>query len=697
MMRFIKWLFGSTEEKDNRRRTAEPVIEKADRTAPARISDAYFATMSRLQTAISDRNFEAAGELIRENLTYIPAWVVETHQQFGSFDIGTIPALQQGGTILTLLDDGDGINRMEALVRSVPDLARWQEDIERHRSDQILFRKIEVAIANHANCLQTEVKELVGAADGHRVATLIGYLEKAGKIARIKEGRTYRLVLPGSVSAPTPPPKRIVPSHRRDRSPKKLHEIDLAALDYIPLPRSPLRWEETRSGATKAATPEATNHFEVRDADWQIGHVEAIPKKERPDPAFRQMHPTNSGIVMVDDLGNAEGLGQIEAAALRFDHAGTLVSKKALLHDVYRVGVHPLGHALVALSRTATLHAYDDALSPTLETSLMDCPEIAAARQRFGIGDDQLKNHIRCVALSRSADRYLFTVVDEAWCVSADGTGIWGAKLPLKDGWAKISSQSSGFGTSEEVDGALRLMNLSLPLTPDELKRRYRELAKKWHPDLNPGNPKATKQMTALSAAAEVLTGIDTSAMPRYAGATFMHKMARTEFSVDDKTFTMTMGIHGSESFAADWIYAASFAAQDDGAYLAGYSGRIVRVDGDGRGVRVYDIGSVPRRIIDTGDFLYLLTDTRLYVLRDNALHALIDTHEGGDLVMTETGFGLVEKKRLRWFREDGRYLGNIVTKDPIRRIYAKDENTVVETRQRRATVQGMPSWWEKL
>lgn len=694
-MRFIKRLFGSDKEEDAPRRAAAPVFGKADRANSASVSDAYFDTMARLQSAISNRDFVSAGEYIRTNLTYIPEWVRETRQQFGSFDIGTIPALQQGGTILALLDDGDGIDQMEAIVRAEPDLARWQNEIEHHRSDRILFRKIEAAIANHAGCLQKQVKELVGASDGHRVATLIGYLEKAGRIARIKEERTYRLVLPGSASAPTPPPKRIVQSHRVDRTPQQLHEIDIAALDYIPLPRSPLKWEEARSGASKGAIPEAADHFEVRDADWRIGHVEAIPPEERPDPAFRQMHPTSSGIIIVDDLGNAEGLGQIEAAALRFDRAGTLVAKKALLHDVYRVGVHPLGHALVALSKDATLHAYDDTLSSMLETPLADAPEMRSARKRFGISDDQLKNHIRCVALSRSADRYLFTVVDEAWCVGSDGLGLWGAKLPLKDGWTRVSTPSGGFGTSEEVDQALRLMSLALPVTPDDLKRRYRELAKKWHPDLNPGDPTATGQMKALSAAAEVLTGIDTSAMPQYVGATFMHEMASAAISIGGQDVTATMGIHGSESFAADWIYAASFAGHDDGAYLAGYSGRVVRVDGNGRGIRVYDIGSVPRRIIDTGDFLYLLTDTRLYVLRDNALLALVDTHEGGDLVMAETGFCLTEKKRLRWFREDGRYLGSIVTKDPIRRIYAKDESTVVETRQRRATIQGMPSWWE--
>ena len=433
-MRFIKWLFGGDKEKVIQRRSAEPVFSKAVRADSSSISDAYFDTMSRLQSAISNRDFEAAGEHVRKNLTYIPAWVEETRQQYGSFDISSIPALQQGGTILALLDDHAGIEQIESIVRAEPDLARWQQEIEQHRSDQILFRKIEAAIASHGNCLQTQVKELVGAADGHRVATLIGYLEKAGKIARIKEGRTYRLVLPDSVSAPKPAPKRIVPSHRQDRALQELHEIDIAALDYIPLPRSPLRWEEARSGATKAAIPEATDHFEVRDSDWHIGHVEAIPKEERPDPAFRQMYPTGSGIIMVDDLGNAEGLGQIEAAALRYDQAGMQVAKKALLHDVYRVGVHPLGHGLVALSKNATLHAYDDALSPTLETSLSDCPEIATARQRFGIGDDQLKNHIRCVALSRNADRYLFTVVDEAWCVSADGIGIWGGET-ASEGW----------------------------------------------------------------------------------------------------------------------------------------------------------------------------------------------------------------------------------------------------------------------
>ena len=106
-------------------------------------------------------------------------------------------------------------------------------------------------------------------------------------------------------------------------------------------------------------------------------------------------------------------------------------------------------------------------------------------------------------------------------------------------------------------------------------------------------------------------------------------------------------------------------------------------------------MGSVPRRIVDTGNYIYLLTDTRLYVLRDDALLTLVDTFDGGDLVVAQTSFGLLEKKSLRWFREDGQYLGGVVSKDPIRRVYSTDTNMIVETRQRRATILGVPTWWK--
>jgi hypothetical protein len=231
-------------------------------------------------------------------------------------------------------------------------------------------------------------------------------------------------------------------------------------------------------------------------------------------------------------------------------------------------------------------------------------------------------------------------------------------KLPLKEGWAQRATPSSLIGTSADVDAALKLMGLSLPVTQEDLKSRFRSLAKQWHPDLNPGDPKANEKMRALTAAVEVLTGMDSSSLPEYADLQFVQESHRSTVKVDGREMTLTMGIVVSEKFASDWVYAASFAAGSNGVYLAGYSGRVLQLDENGYGIRVYDIGVVPRQIVDTGDFLYLLTDTRLYILKENALQGIIDTFDGGQLVVALNGFGLLERSRLRWYSAAGVYRG---------------------------------------
>ena len=697
MIRFLKRLFGTdtTVHASWIGEDAELTVEISPDLPRDEISDHYFDTMSRMQAAISNNDFEDAVKLIRLNLRYIPDWVKETCRQYGSLDVSTIPALQQGGTILALVGDEDGLARMRDIVASTVELEPWAANVERHQHDLHLFQMILDAVTKHPNCLQTEVKRLVGEEDGRRVANLISYLDRAGRIIRIRKERTYELILAGSPMAPRFPPKRIVGSHRTDRRSPELQEIDLSDLSYVPLPHAPLQWEEALTARERAKSPDPEGHFEIRDTDWQIESIENIPLDERPDPAFRQIHPTDSGLLMIDDLAKAEGLGNIEAAALRYDRAGNLAAKTGLQHDTYRIGVHPLGRGLIAMSRDCVMHAYDDLLTLILETTLAEAPEVLALRRRFDISDDRLKNHIRCVALSPEARLYLFTVVDEAWCVDMGGKGLWGAKLPLKEGWTRVATPSGSFQTSDEVKGALDVMGLSLPIVPDEVKRRYRTLARQWHPDVNPGQDQFQGKMKALNLAAETLTGIEASSLPRYTGATFIQEENLTEFEAGGLKVTMTIGMVAGEIHVSDWIYAACFGAKPDSVYLAGYSGRVVQVDGQGKGMRAYDIGGVPRRIVDTGDYLYLLTDTRLYVIRDDALHALIDTFEAGDLVVAQTGFGLLERKRLRWFHEDGRYLGSVVSKDPIRRIYSSNDRMIVETRQRRAVIDGVPAFWD--
>lgn len=658
------------------------------------MSDAYFATMAQMQAAISTHQYDLAARLARENLGQLAGFVRACSAEFGSFSISSIPCLQQGGTMLALAGDEAGLAEMEIVVHSIPELAPWLGVVGRHIEDRRMLSAIVRAVTVHPNCLQTDISGFVGATDGAHIANLIAYLEKGGRFVRLKEGPTYRLVLAGSSEARVPLAKPSVTSHRRDRRAPPLREINVASLNYVPLPRAPMRWEEAQSTRERGKVPNAEDLFDIRDTDWSVSSIDKMSPADRPDAAFRRMYSVDSGIIMIDDLGKAEGFGPIAASAIRYDRSGRLAARAGFAHGVYRLGVHPLGRGLIAMSPDCVVHAYDDRLHPLFETTLIDCPEMQALRKRFDILDAQLRNHVRSIALSPNNGRYLFTAVDEGWCVDSSGTGLWGAKLPMKEGWKQVASPSNKFGTSGEIERALKLMNLWLPIKPDEVKARYRELAMRWHPDRNHGDPAADERMKSLNAAAEVLTGIDQSALARYTGSTFVKEMDRREFVAAGIKFSTSLVIQGSELYAADWIYAASFAARSDAVYLAGYGGRIVVLDENGQGVRVYDIGSVPERIMDVGEYVYILTGTRLYILRDDSLCGLVDTFESGNLVIAQSGFGLLESKRVRWFRKDGAYLGSVVSRDPIRRVYWSSSGMVVETRQRRATIRGVPAWW---
>ena len=466
---------------------------------------------------------------------------------------------------------------------------------------------------------------------------------------------------------------------------RRLRELDWKSLPCVKLPRPTLGWDE---GRRKRKLPAAKDTFEVQAAGWRLKSVEDLPVALRPDPAFRRFHPLASGLLMLDDLGNAQGFGDSEAAILRYDRSGRLATKAGFAHQLYRLGLHPLGREFIAMSADCMLYAYDDDLRLMWRTTLADAPQIQTLRRRFAICDKWLKNHIRRVALGRDRSRYLFTAVDEAWCVGRQGEVIWGLKLPLQDRWTGLGAQA---GTSAELRRALALLELALPMTPLQIRRRYHELAMRWHPDRN-DSAQAHAQMTALNRAIELLSGVDERILSGEAGASSSGDEG-TEFNYRSAQFTMTFGL--GERLDADWIYAADFAAHSNAVYLGSYSGRVVLIDPEGEARQVYNVGIPPERIIDTGEFLYILTHPALYVLRHGSLEKVIDLLDGGELVMAHNGFGVLATKRLRWFGQEGDLLGSVLSTAPIRRIYWSEQGLVVESRRQRATIGGPPPWWQ--
>ena len=318
-------------------------------------------------------------------------------------------------------------------------------------------------------------------------------------------------------------------------------------------------------------------------------------------------------------------------------------------------------------SKSNVLTVYDQHLKVDFETDLSRVPEVAANRDRLGMAQNEAHLALRCIALAPDRGRYLFTHVDESWCVSRDGKCLWGLRMPAKEP-TQIRLGGAQFGAATDIADSLEVMGLKMPVTPDEIRTRYRQLVRELHPDLNPGSE---ERMKAVNVASERLTGLEPDQL--------------------DGSGAGDVGFEFVISFGpvaqADWIYAAAFSANGETALLGTYGGRVVRVDARGRPIMIYDVGSVPVRIIETSQYLYVMTATRLYVLDGDSLVALEDCTAKCDLLEGDGLVLLVEAKGVRVFTEDGRPVGLALTKAPIRRAYVDDDTLVVETRTQRGRI----------
>ncbi len=492
--------------------------------------------------------------------------------------------------------------------------------------------------------------------------------------------------------------------------------LDFSVIPIVRLPKAPPIWESREAPAeyseasslkqdTAATKWEAQSHFSVEGIGWAIANEEKLAKDDRPDPAFKEVFHTGRYTHWLDPKGKREGF-EFAAAVLRVTAPdGSVAAERGLGHDVYRSDVNADGTAVLFLSREGVLHGYTESILPILEARLLDLPEYRAQAERLGIEPRELKNHSRCVAISADKRHYLVTVVDEAWCLeTATGEVVWGFRMPTSEGWTqRVADRSGRTGTSTEVDVALRLMQLTLPITPQDITRQYRTLAMQWHPDKNPGNSGATARFQELGAAMELLTGTDPSGLTglEIERVTYERLISTERVTIPDGRggamdvgISMSVSMSVDEKSASDWIYAANL-GKDGRAFLAGYSGKVVVISARGIPERVYDIGAVPRHIVDAGEHLYILTDTRLYILSGDRLEALVDVYGAGDVLVAGNGFALIESKSLTWFTPNGQRIGVVRTQAPLRRALSTSAGLVVETRQHRCVVAGAQHWWE--
>ena len=426
------------------------------------------------------------------------------------------------------------------------------------------------------------------------------------------------------------------------------------------------------------------------DAPWTLVGERKLKGDERPDPAFTIATINARGTWLLDRSGASADQSGVKSVLRRMDRHGTLVGEKALYHDAYRTGTGVAGSSIAIMDSSGLLHAYDEELNIITESNLCEDSRVV---DHFRTIDTnywgEFKSQVRAVDVAPEGDRYLFTLADEAWCCTVSGEAVWGLVMPLKEGWKRVVGRSERFGVAQEVEEALQLFGLSLPVDPTDIKRKYRKLAQLHHPDRNAGEPSAIEKMKALNTAFEILTGVDPSTLGyEESDVTYF---ARTDPDCVMEVEGLRLEITMIGGVPQDWIYAASFAAVDGGAYLATYSGKVIRVSREGQPEVVYDIGTCPKEIVDVGQYTYFLTPTRLYIIEDSTtLAVFLDVFQQGRLLVTQAGFGLLTGKQLQWFTHAGLKVGELTTRDPIRAIYATDSGVVVQTRQHQVEIQGL-------
>lgn len=421
--------------------------------------------------------------------------------------------------------------------------------------------------------------------------------------------------------------------------------------------------------------------FLVSDwCDWSIKTEESLPMSERPDSAFRDVFAMLNGCLFLDKRGKSKNVTEGRAAVQKRNRIGKIAKEAVLSHDIYRIGINPLGVGFAVLSSDCGFYAYGPDMNIIFSKDLRDVGEV--------------KNYVRCVDISPKMGQFLYTIVDQAWCVDKEGNQIWAVKMPAKAGWEKVAERVETFGTSQEVSNALTYMGLTFPYNIENVKKKYRELARKWHPDLHPDDPTMHERMQKLNTAFEILTGAEAMSIMDVESDIIYYKKVFKRKKVDIPdigSFEFEISMIGP---GEDWIYAASFDGLGKYTYIGTYSGRIIQLDNDGNALRVFDVGSVPERIVDKGEYLYILTATRLYILRGETLCRIVDVFEKGKYIIAHSGFGLLAPKTFSWFTEDGELVGEISTKDPIRQVYSTKSELIIETRQHRAKISGAPIWW---
>lgn len=156
-------------------------------------SQRYFSLHERIQSAHKARDYREVARLARQTYDLLPMFVAAWKREYGRWDIQTSLAVHTGGTVLAVLQDEEGIQQLLRTLAAVNDLKPWRPVGDAAAADLKLVSRILGVVAAAPGLHQADLRKQLLDADGRRVAALTAWLEKAGRLRRVRKGRDYEL------------------------------------------------------------------------------------------------------------------------------------------------------------------------------------------------------------------------------------------------------------------------------------------------------------------------------------------------------------------------------------------------------------------------------------------------------------------------------------------------------------------------
>ncbi len=406
---------------------------------------------------------------------------------------------------------------------------------------------------------------------------------------------------------------------------------------------------------------------------WQIGETSLKDERDKGQSKWKERVITQYGTLEIAPWGLAK-FGEPEPRAMLRFHSSAGESSLSELNGVaYRIGWNPYASAFITMSPEMLVSVRQ------LQGNQL-CSLQLPSTQPEGPGTD--KYQVRCVATSGDGSTSLFSRVRQAAFLDGGLREIWLAQTPPAPGVIEERSspaRSEASDSNSDVIAAAQILGIEKGAKAEDIKRAYRAMAVRHHPDKNPGDPKALNLMKSINAAYEVLLEQPASEAwdTESEVVTYYSSLNRTTFETDFGTIEFSIGVVGRWQ---DWIYSSAINPEGTRVFLGCYSGRIFELDASGRTVKTIKFSEPITTLTPLESHLLIESHSRIVALAENKVCGTVAKQQGSSVTYYPGGVILLHGKRLLIFDRDLKSIGEIEAFDTVRGFWKAGESLAIET-----------------